>query len=304
MYTRVTMSKTPASAALSSSLKERLKKCGRYHASPEPVARQPKILATTLDKEKTDNNVHFRQEPVLPNVKRQCLEGRSNNVNSYNELTSNHDNQSPLLTKRHTQSNLYSIDSEERKEIDNTVTKCSTVTETYRLNNQQLDTRYSTANCSLNQTPISQRSRSSSLKVKVNKLNFEEASIEDNDQENSGSISKTKYSMEDSSQISNENLIKSDLELPPVLKRNLMKELESKEEQLRKLRMVKMYRSKNNLEELQTLIDKWRAVSQQALQDLHAAMPEPRPTLTELINHLGIDHELLHFNAEEDETFF
>jgi hypothetical protein len=211
---------------LSSSLKERLKKCGRYHASPEPVARQPKILATTLDKEKTDNNVHFRQEPVLPNVKRQCLEGRSNNVNSYNELTSNHDNQSPLLTKRHTQSNLYSIDSEERKDIDNTVTKSST------------------ANCSLNQTPISQRSRSSSLKVKVNKLNFEEASIEDNDQENSGSISKTKYSMEDSSQISNENLIKSDLELPPVLKRNLMKELESKEEQLRKLRMVKMYRSK------------------------------------------------------------
>ena len=56
----------------------------------------------------------------------------------------------------------------------------------------------------------------------------------------------------------------------------------------------------NNLSELQLLIDKWRTVSQQALQDLHTEMPEPKPSLTQLINHLGIEHDLIDFDSEEE----
>jgi len=58
------------------------------------------------------------------------------------------------------------------------------------------------------------------------------------------------------------------------------------------------------LGELQILIDKWRGVSQQGLQDLHEAMQqEPKPSLTELIDHLGIEHGFIGFHADEDETF-
>lgn len=60
----------------------------------------------------------------------------------------------------------------------------------------------------------------------------------------------------------------------------------------------------NNLSELQTLIDKWREVSQQAVQDLHEAMSHPKPSMTELINHLGIEHELIRFSTENDEENF
>lgn len=87
-----------------------------------------------------------------------------------------------------------------------------------------------------------------------------------------------------------------------TVKYRLNIELKAKEELLRKLKMVETYRSKNNITELQSLIDKWRTVTQQALQDLHNEMPEPRPSLTDLINHFGIDHKLVQFNSE-DETF-
>ncbi|BFZ02039.1 hypothetical protein BsWGS_05077 [Bradybaena similaris] len=84
------------------------------------------------------------------------------------------------------------------------------------------------------------------------------------------------------------------------LKEQMGKELKVKEELLRKLKMVKMYREKNNLTELQKLIDIWRDVSQKALLDLHDLQPPPRPSLTELINHLQIDHDLIHYVAEDE----
>lgn len=78
--------------------------------------------------------------------------------------------------------------------------------------------------------------------------------------------------------------------------------LKEKEEELRKLNMVKMYRTKNDLDSLCVLVKKWRRTSQQALVDLHNKLPEPKPSLTQLINHLQIDHSLVCFNPEE-ETF-
>uniref|UniRef100_A0A2C9LHM7 Swi5-dependent recombination DNA repair protein 1 homolog n=1 Tax=Biomphalaria glabrata TaxID=6526 RepID=A0A2C9LHM7_BIOGL len=85
-------------------------------------------------------------------------------------------------------------------------------------------------------------------------------------------------------------------------KRLLEVQLKEKNEILRKLKMVKMYREKNNLSELQILINTWRAVSQRALVDLHQLLPHPMPSLTELITNMHIDAELIHYNVE-DESF-
>ncbi|XP_067656796.1 swi5-dependent recombination DNA repair protein 1 homolog [Haliotis asinina] len=83
-------------------------------------------------------------------------------------------------------------------------------------------------------------------------------------------------------------------------KRDLMLHLTAAEEKLRKLKMVKMYRSKNNLQQLQSLIDKWRGVTQRALSDLHNLLPQPRPSLPDFVRHLQIDTHLVQIDLEED----
>ncbi|CAI9605492.1 unnamed protein product [Staurois parvus] len=55
-------------------------------------------------------------------------------------------------------------------------------------------------------------------------------------------------------------------------KRRLLKRVEEKEEILRRLNMVKLYRSKNNLTELQSLIEKWRKGSQLLLYELQTTL--------------------------------
>ncbi|GFN90698.1 swi5-dependent recombination DNA repair protein 1 homolog [Plakobranchus ocellatus] len=77
--------------------------------------------------------------------------------------------------------------------------------------------------------------------------------------------------------------------------------LEEKLELLRKLKMVKMYREKNNLTNLQQLIDRWRSVSQSALTDLLDLQPEPRPSMENLISHLQIDPNLVLYDEEEQD---
>ncbi|KAI0242144.1 hypothetical protein LSAT2_014635 [Lamellibrachia satsuma] len=72
------------------------------------------------------------------------------------------------------------------------------------------------------------------------------------------------------------------------------------EERLRKLKMVKMYRTKNNLTELQRLIELWRSVSQRALEQLLEQAQEPGATMRSLIDHLQLSHELIGYNAEDD----
>ena len=41
-------------------------------------------------------------------------------------------------------------------------------------------------------------------------------------------------------------------------------------------------------------------MAQEGLQDLHCALPEPKPSLTELLQHLGVDPELVKFDATEE----
>lgn len=82
-----------------------------------------------------------------------------------------------------------------------------------------------------------------------------------------------------------------------------MKQIHEKEDLLRRLKLVKMYRSKNDLSQLQLLIEKWRSCSQQLLYELQSAMSEENKklSLTQLIDHYGLDDKLLHYNRNEEE---
>ncbi|XP_071986581.1 swi5-dependent recombination DNA repair protein 1 homolog [Engystomops pustulosus] len=86
-------------------------------------------------------------------------------------------------------------------------------------------------------------------------------------------------------------------------KKKLLKQIQEKEEHLRRLKMVKLYRSKNNLTELQSLIDKWRESSQLILYEIQRALSaeNKKISLTQLIESCGLDEKLLRYNkAEED----
>ncbi|KAM8859669.1 swi5-dependent recombination DNA repair protein 1 homolog [Spinachia spinachia] len=85
----------------------------------------------------------------------------------------------------------------------------------------------------------------------------------------------------------------------------LRREVKDKMETLRRLKMVKMYRNKNDLAHLQTLVDKWRRCAQAALYELMSDVPIEggKASLSALIDLFGLDDAILHFNrAEEDFT--
>ncbi|MED6294763.1 hypothetical protein CHARACLAT_024496 [Characodon lateralis] len=81
----------------------------------------------------------------------------------------------------------------------------------------------------------------------------------------------------------------------------LRKEVKEKTETLRRLKLVKMYRSKNNLTQLQTLIDKWRSCAQAALYELQSEFPVEgrKADLSELIDLFGLDDSILCFDRAE-----
>ncbi|CAN9499721.1 unnamed protein product [Ophioblennius macclurei] len=90
---------------------------------------------------------------------------------------------------------------------------------------------------------------------------------------------------------------------PEEFAQRLRKEVKDKMETLRRLKMVKMYRSKNDLTQLQTLIEKWRSCAQAALYELQSQVPIDgrKAELSELIDLFNLDDGILHFNrAEED----
>ncbi|XP_032081932.1 swi5-dependent recombination DNA repair protein 1 homolog [Thamnophis elegans] len=88
-------------------------------------------------------------------------------------------------------------------------------------------------------------------------------------------------------------------------KMTIMKQLQEKEDILRRLKLVKLYRTKNNPEELQFLISKWRKSSQAILYELQSALPtdNKKLSLTQLIDSFGLDDKLLHYiRTNEDFT--
>ncbi|KAM4599158.1 swi5-dependent recombination DNA repair protein 1 homolog [Fundulus diaphanus] len=81
----------------------------------------------------------------------------------------------------------------------------------------------------------------------------------------------------------------------------LRKEVKEKTETLRRLRMVQMYRGKNDLTQLQTLIDKWRSCAQAALYELQSEVPVEgrKADLCELVDLFGLDDSVLRFDRAE-----
>ncbi|XP_054437725.1 swi5-dependent recombination DNA repair protein 1 homolog isoform X2 [Pteronotus mesoamericanus] len=86
-------------------------------------------------------------------------------------------------------------------------------------------------------------------------------------------------------------------------KAKLVRQIQEKEDLLRRLKLVKMYRAKNDLSQLQLLIKKWRKCSQLVLYELLSAVSEDNKklSLTQLIDHYGLDDKLLHYNRNEEE---
>jgi len=77
--------------------------------------------------------------------------------------------------------------------------------------------------------------------------------------------------------------------------------VKEKQELLRKLKLVKLYRSKNNLDKLKGDIALWRIACQNALLEYRDKCgQDPAPSLTEIINHMQIDFSLVNYNPEED----
>ncbi|KAM4704351.1 swi5-dependent recombination DNA repair protein 1 homolog [Rhinophrynus dorsalis] len=86
-------------------------------------------------------------------------------------------------------------------------------------------------------------------------------------------------------------------------KRRLLKQVKQKEEQLRRLKMVKLYRAKNNLTELQSLTEKWRKSSQCLLYELQNTLSTEnrKISLTQIIESCGLDEKLLHYSRSEED---
>lgn len=83
----------------------------------------------------------------------------------------------------------------------------------------------------------------------------------------------------------------------------LKREVKDKTETLRRLKMAKMYRSKNDLTQLQTLIDKWRSCAQAALYELQTEVTQDgkKSSLSELMDLFGLDDSILHFDRTEED---
>ncbi|XP_053189156.1 swi5-dependent recombination DNA repair protein 1 homolog [Scomber japonicus] len=86
-------------------------------------------------------------------------------------------------------------------------------------------------------------------------------------------------------------------------RQQLSREIKDKTETLRRLKMVKMYRSKNDLKQLQTLIDKWRSCAQAALYELQSEVPVDggKASLSVLIDLFSLDDTILHFDRTEED---
>ncbi|KAJ8402753.1 hypothetical protein AAFF_G00364250 [Aldrovandia affinis] len=87
------------------------------------------------------------------------------------------------------------------------------------------------------------------------------------------------------------------------LRAKLKKEVGEKTEKLRRLKMAEMYRSKNDLTQLQCLISKWRRCSQEVLFDLQSVLliDGRKASISQLMDHFGLEDRMLHFERTEDD---
>ncbi|KAF4105771.1 swi5-dependent recombination DNA repair protein 1 homolog [Onychostoma macrolepis] len=83
----------------------------------------------------------------------------------------------------------------------------------------------------------------------------------------------------------------------------LRKAVKEKSETLRRLKMAKMYREKNDLTQLQRLVDKWRSCAQSVLCELQSELTSEgkQVSLSQFIDSLGLDDKILHFDRTEED---
>ncbi|XP_060075491.1 swi5-dependent recombination DNA repair protein 1 homolog [Ylistrum balloti] len=360
---------------LSSSLKERLKRCGRYHSSPISVPQKKRIyypdgtLSQTpvkiehaikrdncldtqstptrcLDEEmgtdssstplKSSDSAKLKIDSSIPAIRKNIgtfvsPSGFSDFVDdptgNYRKLVSSNSLSAPKTPT--TDSSLLQVTPKfKSNERPSTISVMSSPTvfdeNSYSKEQSQKIRNYSKLSLTTNtkvpemilenidgnqiskqmseRTPI--QSKNISLCCRPSRLQFSDmcdsSSTEDkllaaDEQKNESQITSMKESENGAKSISHE-----DTEMLQEKYEILKNTLKEKEEELRKLNMVKMYRNKNDLDSLRALITKWQKTSQKALVDLHEKLQDPKPSLTQLINHLQIEHSLVNFNAEEE----
>ncbi|GFS16022.1 SWI5-dependent recombination repair 1 [Elysia marginata] len=292
---------TPTSSAkapMSTSLKERLKRCGRYHSSsPATIPQQKHNLSSPLSRYDSSSSANLlpRRNPTKRKVDL-CTDKDSSEseflvTDIHNTLCSE---KSLLPGKRKAAKGISELDYSvkmktsssgcnlELRDLNDSFTTCSqsqqsTCDSVY--NDTVSNANSCIANCGKPLKHDSVYDRLEELPT-IDNTSFNAAK-----EDVSGSTESDSVDMD--CLISQQQQLDSDLK--------------EKQELLRKLKMVKMYREKNDLTELQKLIDRWRSVSQAALSDLLDLHPEPRPQLGDLISHLQIDPGLVQFNAEDQD---
>ncbi|OWF49494.1 uncharacterized protein LOC110451711 [Mizuhopecten yessoensis] len=370
-----------AQKKLSSSLKERLKRCGRYHSSPigpptkkriyYPDSTLPQTPVSTETNAKGDN----RQDNLLSPVRLAAgftdeamgtsygpsstplrseklkidstTSAKSENISAFTSPSecSNMVNISKATYRKHalkTPTVDSSLSPETRDTTSNEISRtisiiaspiasdginsynkrqsqgvrqvelCSLTPDTTHLVQKNITKDVSGHKIISEQryerTPIRSRNVSSCKPSRLHFSGMSDSSYIDNDTE--GSSAACKPTEQVGFQITSaketnsraKSISTDDTEMLQEKYDRLKNTLTEKEEELRKLNMVKMYRTKNDLDSLGVLVSKWRMTSQQALIVLHNKLQDPKPSLTQLIDHLQIEHSLVHFNPE-DETF-
>ncbi|XP_057307405.1 swi5-dependent recombination DNA repair protein 1 homolog [Hydractinia symbiolongicarpus] len=98
--------------------------------------------------------------------------------------------------------------------------------------------------------------------------------------------------------------VKDQLNLLKAEKKKLRSILEAREEELRKLNLVKTYRAKNNVKDLEALTRRWRETAQEAVQVLYKTLASvAKPEMGEFLNTLQIDEKLIRYDAESDDFY-
>ncbi|XP_061171323.1 swi5-dependent recombination DNA repair protein 1 homolog [Saccostrea echinata] len=231
------------SLQMSSGLKERLKRCGRYHSSP-------------LAGQNPHSRTHFNPPSLV-----------SSNKSGIREIQEKEscELQKDMLVSPHVDQS-YPVNSCRMSEVHFTKSASFTDNENMRILGGH-DSESGDNSAVLNI-------------IKPQKLDFSK------DQNCDGNIS---------DDTSNERDSKNKI----IEKSKLQSMIKEREDVLRKLKLVQFYQHKHDLEKMEELIRKWRCVCQEGLVDLLNLMPEPRPELTELIDHLGIDHKMIGYDKEE-----
>lgn len=222
-------------------MKERLKRCGRYHVSPKPVVNQQHSSQSTLQTKKKQAQSICSDASVSSCSKRQCMDADPSCLSTVDNVSGGglSSYKSPMLS---------STSPYKSPMFTSTTAYTSPMLQVDNSTSSGITTQNKTDSCALNQTPLIQKTRSEISKVKRNKLAFDDDTKEVNKPELSDAeVISDLVPVQTTSSGSNNFKIgsESDLELSdPALKSKLMKELSLKEEELRKLKMVKMYRAK------------------------------------------------------------